>query len=366
MQLGFFTMPLHPPERNYTEVLKEDRAAVILADQLGFVEAFIGEHVTDKAETITSCVTFIASLIDATSRIKLGTGTVNLPNNHPAQVAATVAMVDHMLEGRFLFGISPGGLKSDAEVFGNLGADRAAMFAESIDHILKIWSSAPPYDIQGRFWTITTRQSLMADIGQGIMPRPYQQPHPPIVITALSPFSNSVLNAAERGWNVISANFLQPVWVASHWATYVKGCANVGRQADPADWRVAKSVFVADDAETARRYGKEAGGPYHFYFSQLMKKLIVNGRAEVFKHDRSLPDEAVTIDYVLDRLVIAGTVDSVVDQLLAFRDQIGDFGTLLYAGHDWVDPALGRRSMELMATQVMPRVNAALGLAAAA
>jgi hypothetical protein len=49
-----------------------------------------------------------------------------------------------------------------------------------------------------------------------------------------------------------------------------------------------------------------------------------------------------------------------VDQLLAFRQQTGDFGTLLYACHDWQDPALGKRSMELMAEQVMPRINAAM------
>ena len=62
-----------------------------------------------------------------------------------------------------------------------------------------------------------------------------------------------------------------------------------------------------------------------------------------------------------NRLVIAGTVDSVVDQLVAFRATVGDFGTLLYASHDWVDPALSKRSMQLMAEQVMPRVNAAIG-----
>ncbi len=111
---------------------------------------------------------------------------------------------------------------------------------------------------------------------------------------------------------------------------------------------------------TARPYAKDAGGPYHFDFSQPMRKLIVNGRAEMFKHDRSMPDGAVTIDYVLDRLVIAGSVDNMVDPLLKFREQIGDFGTLLYGGHDWGDPTLAKRSMELMATEVMPRVNAAL------
>jgi alkanesulfonate monooxygenase SsuD/methylene tetrahydromethanopterin reductase-like flavin-dependent oxidoreductase (luciferase family) len=59
--------------------------------------------------------------------------------------------------------------------------------------------------------------------------------------------------------------------------------------------------------------------------------------------------------------VIAGGVDSVVEQILKFRETIGDFGTLLYCGHDWVDPKLARRSMQLMAEQVMPRVNAAIG-----
>lgn len=73
-----------------------------------------------------------------------------------------------------------------------------------------------------------------------------------------------------------------------------------------------------------------------------------------------MPDEAVTLDYVLDTLVIAGTVNSVVEQILKLREVVGDFGTLLYCGHDWVDPVLARRSMQLMAEKVMPAVNAAL------
>jgi len=69
----------------------------------------------------------------------------------------------------------------------------------------------------------------------------------------------------------------------------------------------------------------------------------------------------VTVEYVLDRLVICGSVARVVDQLLTFREQVGDFGTLLYCGHDWAEPKLARRSMELMAEKVMPAVNAAIG-----
>ena len=144
MRLSFFTMPLHPPGRSYVETLREDREAILFADELGFAEAFIGEHVTDIAETVTSSLMFCASLAYATRRIKLGSGTVNLPNNHPAHIAAQVAMVDTMLEGRFLFGISPGGLRSDAEMFGNLGPERTAMFVEAIEHILAIWAGDAP------------------------------------------------------------------------------------------------------------------------------------------------------------------------------------------------------------------------------
>ena len=53
-------------------------------------------------------------------------------------------------------------------------------------------------------------------------------------------------------------------------------------------------------------------------------------------------------------------MNSVVEQILAFREKVGPFGTLYYPCHDWVDPKLGKRSMELMAEQVMPKVNAAL------
>jgi alkanesulfonate monooxygenase SsuD/methylene tetrahydromethanopterin reductase-like flavin-dependent oxidoreductase (luciferase family) len=134
----------------------------------------------------------------------------------------------------------------------------------------------------------------------------------------------------------------------------------VGAVAQPAEWRVAKSIFVADDDATARRYALEEGGPYHFYFKQLTRKLVGGGRSNLFKTDPSMPDSAITPDFVTRRLVLAGTVNAVVDQILAFREHVGDFGNLVYACHDWQDAALGRRSMELFATEVMPRVNAAI------
>lgn len=362
MKHSLFMMPLHPPGRNVTETLQEDREAIILADRLGFSEAYVGEHITDAAETVTSNMIFLATLASETKNILLGTGTINLPNSHPATIAAQAAMLDHLLKGRFIMGISPGGLMSDAEVFGNLGQDRNAMFVECINAVLQIWSSDPPYNIEGRYWNISVEKSMIPEIGQGFILKPYQKPHPPIVGTAVAPFSQGVAEMAKRGWGPISANFLMPEWVRTHWPKYVEGRQAVGATAHPSEWRVAKSIFVADDAATARRYALQEGGPYHFYFKQLVRKLVGGaGRGNLFKTDPQMPDDQITPDYVTNRLVIAGTVNSVVDQILSFRDQIGDFGQLVYACHDWMDPALGRRSMELFASEVMPRVNAAIG-----
>ena len=361
MKYSTFMMPLHPPGRNITQTLEEDREAVILADRLGFSEAYVGEHVTDAAETVTSSMIFLASLVAQTKNIMLGTGTINVPNSHPAAIAAQAAMLDHMLKGRFIMGISPGGLMSDAEVFGNFGKDRNAMFVEGINMVLKIWESEPPYNLEGEYFKVSVGQTMIPEIGQGYIMKPYQRPHPLIVGTAVAPFSKGVTEMAKRGWQPISANFLMPEWVKSHWPKYVDGRNEVGAKADPSEWRVAKSIFVPDDEATAKRYALEEGGPYHFYFKQLVRKLVNGGRSNLFKTEQSMDDALITPEYVASKLVLAGTVNSVVDQILAFREYIGDFGNLLYACHDWMDPALGKRSMELFATEVMPRVNAAIG-----
>jgi alkanesulfonate monooxygenase SsuD/methylene tetrahydromethanopterin reductase-like flavin-dependent oxidoreductase (luciferase family) len=365
MKLGFFTMPIHPLGKDWRQSLREDREAFILADELGFTEGYVGEHATDQAENITSCAMFIATLAEATKRMRLGTGTVNMPNSHPAAVAAQLAMLDHLLDGRFIFGISPGGLLSDAEVFGNLDANRNEMFLEAINQVLAIWTGEPPYDFNGKYWTVTTERTFIPEIGQGFLPKPLQRPHPPIVVTAVAPFSKGVTEAAARGWEPISANFLMPQWVRSHWPKYVEGCERAGRPADPANWRVAKSIFVADDDKTAKAYATDPDSPYRYYYRSLFTKLKKNGRIELFKTRRDMPDEEVTLDMICDKLIIHGSPAKVTDELLAFQAEVGAFGTLLYAGKDWRDRELARRSMVLMAETVIPAVTAAIPAAEA-
>ena len=118
---------------------------------------------------------------------------------------------------------------------------------------------------------------------------------------------------------------------------------------------------MEDDDATAERYVKDHKGAYGFYFWNLYTKRKSAKALFSFKRDQAMPDEQVTLDYILDTMVIRGGVNRVVEQLLAFNQELGGFGTLMYCGHDWADPVLARRSMQLMAEQVMPRVNAALG-----
>ena len=168
MRLGYFTMPVHPIHRTWAETLKEDREAIILADQLGFYDAFMGEHLTDKAENITNSMIFNASVISDTKQIKLATGTSNLSHMHPVLVAQHAAMFDHLSEGRFIFGVSPGALTSDAEALGILEQDRNKMFAEAIDVILAIWEREPPYDIDfpDNRYKVSTSRTQALDIAQ--------------------------------------------------------------------------------------------------------------------------------------------------------------------------------------------------------
>ncbi len=367
MKLGYFTMPVHPLHRNWTETLREDRQAIILADKLGFHDAFVGEHLTDKAENVTNSMTFLATLIPETRQIKLATGTSNLSQKHPVLIASQAAMFDHLAEGRFIFGISPGALTSDAESLGLLDQDRNKIFAEAIDVILAIWEGEPPYDIDfpdNRF-KVSFKNTEALHLGIGYLGKPYQQPRPEIVGTVLAPFSPGVVHMGRRDFHPLSANFLLSMHLKSHWQNYAKGKAEAGVTPKASEWRVARTIFVADDDKTAARYATEENGPYHFYYSQILAKAQRSKRLFLFKTHKEQPDEEITHDLVMDKLVIHGGVDKVVDHLLALREEAGDFGEIVYAGMDWADPALAKRSMTLMAEQVMPRMNAAIGNGAA-
>ena len=89
-------------------------------------------------------------------------------------------------------GIGTGSLSSDVEVF-DVGGDtnRGEMVLESIDHILGIWAGEAPYRREGKYWDIKLEDTSRLEFGVGAFPKPYQQPHPPLAISIMSPAPNS-------------------------------------------------------------------------------------------------------------------------------------------------------------------------------
>lgn len=357
MKLGLFMMPLHHPDRNYTELLKEDREAILLADELGYDEAWVGEHYSCRTEPIPSPLQFMASVAPLTKNIVFGTGVINLPQHNPAQVAGDVAQFDHLTEGRYIMGVGPGGLGSDFELFDTFEKDRTAMMIESVDMIHAIWKSDPPYRLQGKYWSVVVDKQVQLHLGIGPMLKPYQQPYPPLAVSAMSPKSATARLAGERGWGLVSANFTPSNQVLSHWQAYCEGAAAAGRHPDRAQWRVARSIVCTEsDAEAADYLANEACSP-GWYYAYLRDNLSTYKMTKIFKPDASMSDDELTIPRMLQMMVISGSPRRVLDQLVSLVDELGWFGTLLVTHKDWDNRALHRGSMRLLAEQVVPQLR---------
>lgn len=360
MRLGLFMMPVHPPDRPMHETLAEDIEKSLLADRLGFDEMFLGEHYSASTEPYPSPLMFMASLIPRTSNLAFGTGVLSLPNRHPAIIAGEAAQFDHMSRGRFILGIGTGSLVSDFELLGNGDAAlRNRMLLELIDMIEKIWSQDPPYDLKGEFWTVQIGRTVNAKLGIGILPKPYQRPSPPICVTAASPNSQTVRIAGQRGWGPISSSFLTTSGIASHWQMLRQGAAEAGKRPSGANWRVVRCIHVAaSDAEARDRVMSEESS-YRYYFGYMSEILRGLGRLIALKPHPDMPDDQVTVDKIIELRVIFGSPQTVLEKLVALRNQAGPFGSLLLTGVDWGGPneAWERELMRRLAEEVMPRLS---------
>ncbi len=362
MRLGLLQMPLHPPHRPLYETIEENYDKVIHADRLGFDEAWVGEHFSATTEPFSSPMMFMASLIKQTKSIKFGTGVVALPNHHPAIVAAEAAQFDHLSRGRFIFGIGPSGLASDHELFGNSDpVIRGERMMESIDTILKIWTQDPPYDIVGKHWHVKITDAIVPELGVGYLPKTYQKPHPPIAMSAMSPFSASVKTAAMRGWSAISANFCPEYIVASHWVKFVQGCREAGREPNGADWRVARNIIVGESDQQALDWVMDPKGSNYYYFDYMWQVLKRADYTAVLKPDPSVPDEDITVEGMVKDMVIYGSSETVAEKILAMRERVGPFGTLIMASMDGSGANREREweTMRRLATEVIPSIRKA-------
>ena len=118
MEVGYFTMPLHPPGSDITKTLEDDLNQMVVLDELGYKEAWIGEHFTFAWENIPSPELFIAQALGVTKNIVFGTGITCMPIHNPAMLAHTIAQLDHMAKGRFYWGVGTSSTPGDYEMFG--------------------------------------------------------------------------------------------------------------------------------------------------------------------------------------------------------------------------------------------------------
>ena len=363
MKLGVFMMPLHMPGRDLGTVLQEDQDLVVTCDALGYAEAWMGEHYTSTGEPVTSPLLFNASLIARTSTIRFGTGVISLPQQHPLVVAGHAALFDQLSGGRLILGVGSGGLSSDWEAFGNLdGAARARAMVESIKLIQRIWTEDPPLSHDGEFWQMKMEDRVLPELGIGRFIRPLQQPHPPIAVSIRSANSKTAFFAGKFGWIPISGNFVETEVIATQWPTYAEGAASAGQKANPASWRVGRSVLITDSDDQAAEILEDPDGVFGDYYTYLnVHRKMAMETLDIAAIDWAA-ERAEAVE-MTKRLVIAGTRNTVLDKLVAFVDTVGPFGTLLLTGHDQAEHAtLWERTFRLMAEDIGPALGRHMGL----
>src|SRR5258706_1471608 len=157
MQFGLFMRPLHPPHRGFADGYDRDVAQIVLADQLGFREAWVGEHLTERWENAPAPDLLIAQALARTKNVKLGTGVTLLALHDPMYLAHRIAMLDHMGLGRFQCGIAGGGIPTDLSLLGlehTKPADGLARSSEVLDVVLKLGASEGQFTHHGSVFDI--------------------------------------------------------------------------------------------------------------------------------------------------------------------------------------------------------------------
>ena len=353
MQFGLFMMPLHPPHRAFADCYDRDIAQIVLADRLGFREAWVGEHLTERWENAPAPDLLLAQALALTKNVRLGTGVTLLALHNPVYLAHRLAMLDHMARGRFQWGIGGGGIPTDLSLFGLEPSSVRARSAEVLDVVLKLWASEGRFTYRGKFFDIDT-PVLDPVKGRGYYMKPLQQPHPPIAVAASTPDSSSMRMAGERGWIPMSSSLLSRSYLADHWRLVESGAAGAGRRADRSNWRVARDVLVAPTSAMARERARTVLG--RNYVEHQHPNRIGTVQMASTKLDASIPDDAVTVDYLMENLWIVGDPAECAEKIHQLYEVSGGFGALLSITTDSDDAGWDHESLRLLMEDVAPRV----------
>jgi alkanesulfonate monooxygenase SsuD/methylene tetrahydromethanopterin reductase-like flavin-dependent oxidoreductase (luciferase family) len=319
----------------------EDLHEIVVADELGFREAWISEHGGgNRPDQLPAADLLICAAANRTQQIQLGPGIRALPYHHPLQVAAEACVCDHLTGGRYLFGFGTGTLPQLAQQRGVDREEARAMAHEAIDLILRAWTAPEPFDHDGQYWR-----------GQNIniAPRPLQQPHMPVGVACFHTVATAEM-AGRRGFLPLISQYSSVSFVRELAEAFVGGAESAGRQPSRRDLRVCRYVYVADSVAEAKRDLRESvnrGVTYNRSLGQFDEFLAPGDRRE-----------QIDFDYLVDNEhFYVGDPDHVYRCVERLYAETGGFGVLmLLVGKDWGTREQRECSMRLFAEHVMPRL----------
>jgi limonene 1,2-monooxygenase len=339
LRFGIFLAPFHPTGQNPTLALERDLELIVRLDQLGFDEAWIGEHHSAGYEIIASPEVFIGVAAERTRRIRLGTGVSSLPYHHPLMLADRMVLLDHLTRGRTMLGVGPGQLASDAVMMGIDVAEQRHMMEQSLEAIMALLDGSEPVTRDAGWFTLQDARLQL---------RPYTHPHFEIAVAAsISPAGPRAAGRFGLGLLSIGATMQAGFDILSHhWGVMEERAAEFGTTVARRSWRLVGPMHLADTEEQARADVAFGLLPFLDYFNKVLPTPFGAG--------------AETVDEAIDAVnasgwAVIGTPDMAVAQIERLVDQSnGGFGTFLVMANEWADREATLHSYELLAREVMP------------
>lgn len=336
LRFGAFIAPFHPVDENPTLALERDIELVQWMDQLGYDEAWIGEHHSAGYELIASPELFIATVAERTRNIKLGTGVSSLPYHHPLMLADRINQLDHITRGRVMLGVGPGSLPSDAIQMGINPLKQRDMMDEALDVIVPL--------LRGE--TVTKKTDWFELNNARLQMTPWSRPS--VEIAVASQVSPTGATAAGRhGLSLLSIGATSAGGfnaLATNWAICEDTAKDNGKTVDRSGWRLVGPVHIAETREKARENVRFGLDKWLYYFREVAALPLA-------PTDGSDPVDAL----IASGMAVIGTPDDAIAQIERLQQQSGGFGCFMQLAHNWANWENTKRSYELMARYVFPK-----------
>jgi alkanesulfonate monooxygenase SsuD/methylene tetrahydromethanopterin reductase-like flavin-dependent oxidoreductase (luciferase family) len=340
VKFGTFTLPTYFPEIDGSLAQFYDNMLAMIRDseRLGFDFAWCNEHhFNPYGGMIPSPAVLLTAVAMQTSRIRLGTSVILLPLHHPIEQAESMAMLDQLSHGRLEVGFGRGFVGGDYKGYGVPYETAQDQLYEGIEVVQAAWQQQP-FSHKGRFYNIEEVP---------VWPTPYQQPYPPLW-GAATRSEESFAYWGMRGFNLLTVIYLFSVdKVAEQVRIFRDAAATAGHDVSKLRVSTHYQVCCSEDGDEARRVGKAAVLRY--------AEQIVQARSRATTVVPFV--EPSFEDMLRDGRVCMGTPDECVAVLKNARDTIGlsNLDCQFYFGGIPFEQA--RRSQELFATEVMPRLR---------